>query len=495
MHNQMIDSKLKSVALMCTGYNWELLKQICERLKNSYGTQIHLYAISDENIEFYKKSAPANLISSYTRATKIRDYCTRAVALSDRPAIIDRARINEKKLGTTYNQLAVANRHLGRGFALAGFYHPRSIQSEDSDYWSLLNAYNQEFDFWEREVKEKNITLFLQSTLETAVFCRANNISYRVLCNARYKNWHYWGHNQYYESPSAKDVFQKLNDADRAVVEFDAPFLHEQEHRLVFDKNESFYNVCKRSLHDGARYFHSYLRNYELGRNYYLTDTLAYRWRRWSTLRRLSAANRPRLADLKDIPFVFFPLHTEPESAVQQMSPEFFFQHAAIAAIARDLPAGVPLVVKETIHGMGRRPDNFYDAIMAIKNVIFLNVLEKGLDIVKKSSAVATITGTAGFEAAVLGRPVLSFGQHNVYNCVPHVYVIKSFDEIKDKLSHLLSDDFNADKAKIDGSKFLKAIEKTSFDLGQFSFYKKDSLNSMGIEVAYNAFISSLERA
>jgi len=490
----MTDSTLKSVALMPAGYNWELLKQICSRLKDNYGTKIHLYAISNENIDFYKKSAPDNLISSYTLATEMRDYCTKVVPISERSALIERARINEKKFETTYNQLASANRHLGRGFALAGFHHPRSVHSENSDYWSLLNTYNHEFAFWEKEVKEKNITLFLQSTLTTAVFCRANNIAYRVLCNARYKNWHYWGHNEYFESPFAKEILQTLDDSDRTVVEFDAPFLHEQEHRLAFDKNESFYNVAKNSLLDVARYYNSYLRNYELGRNYYLADTISYRWRRWNTLRRLSADNRPRLADLKDTPFVFFPMHTEPESAVHQMSPEFFFQHAAIAAIARDLPAGVPLVVKETIHGIGRRPDNFYDSIMEIKNVIFLNVLERGLDIVKKASAVATITGTAGFEAAVLGRPVLSFGQHNMYNCVPHVYVIKSFDEIKDKLSYLLSDNFNVDRAKLDGSKFLRAIEKLSFDLDQFSFYKKESLNSKGVEAAYNAFISSLKK-
>lgn len=492
MHNQSENIKIKSVAVMTSGSDWELLRGICYRLKHDYGADIHFYAISEKNIEFYKQSDKENLISSYTRAAMLRDYSTQKVAAEDRLAIVNLARKNEEKYKFLYNWLVVANRHLGRGFALAGFHHPRSVMSEKSDYWSVLNAYNQEFAFWEKELKEKNINLFLQTSLESAAFSGAKNIPYRILCGAKYKNLHYWGYNEYYESPLTEEILKSLGNEDQAIVDLDTPFLHEQEHRLVFEKTETLYHVFKKSFFAIAQYINACLRNYELNRNYYLRDILAYHWRRWRDLQKLSKNDRPRLANLKGKPFVFFPLHTEPESAVHRMSPEYFFQHAAIAAIARDLPAGVPLVVKETIHGVGRRPDNFYDAIIDIKNVIFLNVLEKGLDIVKEASAVATITGTAGFEAAVLGCPVLSFGQHNRYNCAPHVYVIRSFDEIKKYLSHILSDKFDKEQAKRDGAKFLSAIQRSSFDLENYSFYKKQTLRSQTVDAAYNALIHTL---
>ena len=65
------------------------------------------------------------------------------------------------------------------------------------------------------------------------------------------------------------------------------------------------------------------------------------------------SSDLPSLEDLEGKRFIFFPLSTEPES-LQTLSPEYFYQLAFITSIARDLPVGVYLVVKE--HSLPCRP-------------------------------------------------------------------------------------------------------------------------------------------
>ena len=90
---------------------------------------------------------------------------------------------------------------------------------------------------------------------------------------------------------------------------------------------------------------------------------------------------------------MFFPLHAEPESSLQVASPECLVQLSTITSLARDLPAGYYLAVKETYQTYGRRPSNFYDQIREFKNVVLLDMLELGLEVARRAEAVATITG------------------------------------------------------------------------------------------------------
>ena len=91
------------------------------------------------------------------------------------------------------------------------------------------------------------------------------------------------------------------------------------------------------------------------------------------------------------------------------------------------------LAVKDTYAAVGVRPDNFYDQIRAFKNVVLLDTMILG-HVIRQAELVATITGTAGFEAAVMGKPVISFGHHNIYNFLPHVRLITDERDLKPAL-------------------------------------------------------------
>ena len=113
-------------------------------------------------------------------------------------------------------------------------------------------------------------------------------------------------------------------------------------------------------------------------------------------------------ADLKKLKYVYFPLITEPEIALQGVASDFF-QLTAINILSRDLPSDYRIIVKEHLLSIGRRPNQFYDQITSLKNVLIADPLDLGLEYIKNAKLIACITGTAGWEAAAMGVPVLSF--------------------------------------------------------------------------------------
>ena len=138
--------------------------------------------------------------------------------------------------------------------------------------------------------------------------------------------------------------------------------------------------------------------------------------------------------------------------------PMTFFQLSAINLLSRDLPADYIIVVKEHVVAMGRRPQNFYKQIFDLKNVLFADFKELGLDYVKQSSAVACITGTAAWEAAVIGKPVISFSENNEFNFLKHVFIVKEYNNLRSIIKNTRK--FPNKKSIEDGTKFYHAYLK-----------------------------------
>ena len=258
---------------------------------------------------------------------------------------------------------------------------------------------------------------------------------------------------------------------DGEEVQLMEPYLLEQTHQVRFRRSNSFPGMLRKLVRQLLLRFYRKIKEKRKFGGYYVVDELLFISRKWSDTRKVSGPHMVKLSDLGNGSFFFYPLHTEPEISMSQLSPEYFFQMAAIAAISRDLPTGVMLVVKETVHGVGRRPVDFYKQISSFKNVILIDMLERGIDIVKKAKGTVTITGTAGFEAAVMGKPVISFGRHNNFNFLPHVYVVETHEKIREAVSSILHEDADREvRSKKDGLRYLRAVVKTSIDFGEYDY-------------------------
>ena len=105
--------------------------------------------------------------------------------------------------------------------------------------------------------------------------------------------------------------------------------------------------------------------------------------------------------------FAFFPLHVEPEASTMVQSPNHTDQLAVIEAIAKNLPSGMRLLVKEHLPMLGRRPSGFYRRLQRLPAVELASPFEDGATLVRDAALTASISSTAAWEAMVIGRPTL----------------------------------------------------------------------------------------
>lgn len=109
--------------------------------------------------------------------------------------------------------------------------------------------------------------------------------------------------------------------------------------------------------------------------------------------------------------YVYFPLHLQPEMTTDILGGTYADQILAIEELARVLPDDVLIYVKENPaqRGVMREP-NFFARLFAIDRVRYLPTHVDTLALIEKALCVATITGTAGFEAVQMGKPCIVFG-------------------------------------------------------------------------------------
>ncbi|MGB0630046.1 MAG: hypothetical protein ACPGRZ_05070, partial [Alphaproteobacteria bacterium] len=179
-------------------------------------------------------------------------------------------------------------------------------------------------------------------------------------------------------------------------------------------------------------------------------------------------------------------------TALHGLSPEYFYQQALIAAVSRDLPAGVMLAVKETSGGIGRRPDHFYRQIDDLKNVVILDPWESGLECAQQSDVVVTICGTAGLEALSGGTPVIAFGRHNIYGPHPAVQIMTDETLLREQLDRALNGYYDPAEIKQEAGKLLGAIVDCSFDMGTFDYLDFASVESTQVQGALASLAKSL---
>jgi len=462
---------------------------LAERLARNSGSSIVLYCANEQEKTYWTRKAGE--IADIRVNASLYDAARRPV--DDEKSLMERARAYEAAFDITINGLAVTDRHLGRGYSLGGFRHPRSQISETTNYAQMVAAFVNELEFWSREFDEFKPTLVVGYNRILALVTRRNEIPFRLLNGARYKNYYQWFQNEFFETTLIEELYRQteLEAPDRAEA-IGEPYKAHMDTRTHFHRTVQLDYLLKESLIIILRQIYWKIRGYEKARGYFLFDRLAYPWRRREDTKLLSGKISKPLSALNGQKFIYYPLHTEPEVALQGLSPEYFYQLSCIAALSRDLPAGTLLAVKETFQATGRRPTDFYRQIAEFKNVVMLDMLELGPDVIEACDAVATITGTAGLEGAVMGKPVITFGQHNVYNFLPHVSVVTEEAQLRGYLDHALSDEFDRDTAKHNGQRFLQALIACSFDLEGFNILEPETVTDAQGDATYDALLASL---
>ena len=109
--------------------------------------------------------------------------------------------------------------------------------------------------------------------------------------------------------------------------------------------------------------------------------------------------------------YVLFPLHYQPEAATSVRAPFFMDQCALVENIARALPVGYRLYVKEHSARIGSRPLRDIARLRAIPSVRLIDPYANTSALLANAQCVTAITSTMGWEALLLGIPVVVFGE------------------------------------------------------------------------------------
>ncbi len=162
-------------------------------------------------------------------------------------------------------------------------------------------------------------------------------------------------------------------------------------------------------------------------------------------------------------PFVYFPLHLQPEATTSPMGGVFVDQYWAVELLARVLPAGWIIVVKEhPVQRMSKRDYGFYQRIGRMHNVRLVSRSTDTFMLNERSRVVATITGTAGWEAIFLGKPVLVFG-NAYYRGAPGTISVNDPAELAARLEDIDQGVFPT-RDMDDVLRFMAAVDHCSYE-------------------------------
>ena len=137
--------------------------------------------------------------------------------------------------------------------------------------------------------------------------------------------------------------------------------------------------------------------------------------------------------------FVYFPLHLQPEMTTDTLGGVYYDQLLAIEHLSQMLPQDWKIYVKEnpkqTEYMRGRA---FFIRLGAIDKVVGVKSDTNTYDLIRHSQFVATITGTAGWEAISGGKSVLVFA-YAWYRYLPGVTIYHPGVTYRDVLSNIFS--------------------------------------------------------
>jgi len=185
----------------------------------------------------------------------------------------------------------------------------------------------------------------------------------------------------------------------------------------------------------------------------------------------------------------FYPLHVQPERTIDVLGPYNSDQLKLIKDIRRSLPFDTTLLVKEHPNFLGMKNIGFFRALQRIPNVKLIKHDVPSFAIYKKVQLVLTISGTAAYEAGLLGIPAITFAPMYFGN-LSSVHECTDITKLKELVTRLLNGferDYAADCA------FLEKLVKQSYD-GYWSdpFEYSDVCYPDNIQKLKNAFLSLL---
>ena len=166
------------------------------------------------------------------------------------------------------------------------------------------------------------------------------------------------------------------------------------------------------------------------------------------------------------LPFVYFPLGTQPERTASPQGGIYADQILAAETLAAALPEGSELWIKEHpsqwwLHSenySSARYPGYYHRLAKIPKVRIVPIQTDTFELTERSKTTAVMTGTAGWEALLRSKRPLVFGSPWFVDC-PGVLRVDSVESSREAFATFQKDPL---VSKEDVLRFLKALDVSS---------------------------------
>ena len=181
------------------------------------------------------------------------------------------------------------------------------------------------------------------------------------------------------------------------------------------------------------------------------------------TKKRKSFINKNLEFDIHDDEkYILFTLHQEPERSLLIATPFYTNQLEVIRHIAKSIPPGYVLYVKEHFSQSLRewREISYYKEILKIPNVRLYHPSSNMQKLIENTSFVISIGGTVSLEAAFYQKSSMIMSDMG-FSVLPSISKINSLEELPEKIREGLSMKVNSD----DLDRYLSILDDHSFEL------------------------------
>jgi len=220
------------------------------------------------------------------------------------------------------------------------------------------------------------------------------------------------------------------------------------------------------TMHRYARQFFHKKRIASLDGFYHSGFALRQNLIRWQRMRGHFQKEHARFRQDPDLSqkYIHVSLQNQPECSTSAMGDIFVDQILMIKILSQAMPAGWVLYVKENPlqwiapRAQTGRYKGYYEEIAKIKNVVLVSTTLSTFELTDNSQAVATVTGTAGWEAVLRGKPALIFG-YTWYMYCAGMFRISDTDSCRGALQKI-SCGYKPCKQEV--LRFLAAVDRAS---------------------------------
>ena len=164
--------------------------------------------------------------------------------------------------------------------------------------------------------------------------------------------------------------------------------------------------------------------------------------------------------------YIYFPLNYQPERTTSPQGDMFVDQILVTEMLSASLPDDWVIYIKEHptqwlfsgINYTESRYEGYYKRLAQIKKVRLVPIDFDTYKLINKAQAVATVTGTAGWEALLRSKPVVIFGYPWYRDC-PGVFRVDSVGSCR-QVWQKIKEGYKIDQQKI--INYLKSLDKAS---------------------------------